>query len=141
MVNNKGYIKTLEAVIAIIIILVFVYVLTPKAIKKAEPIPSVVKEAEHFILTEIALNKTLRSCVSSPVTPNGECRASGCMEKIMSFVQANTPPGYQSRCELCEKAVSCSQIQLPLDRSIYTDSIMISNPRPRVFRVYFWPVA
>ena len=51
MVNNKGFIRTLEAVIAIIIILGLIAYLIPSRELKIE-IPSNVKEAREFIFNE-----------------------------------------------------------------------------------------
>lgn len=138
MVNNKGFIKTLEAVIAIILILGFVYAMTPTQEPKAEPTPLNIRDVQQFILNEVALNKTFRNCITS--AQPSSCGA-GCLQQINAFIDKNTPSGYENMCEVCTRAISCSSQQLPLDRSIYTDSIFIGHASSsKIFRVYFWPV-
>ena len=137
MVNKKGFIKTLEAVIAIILILGFVYAMTPKQEPKAEPTPLNIRDTQQFILNEVALNKTFRNCITS--SPVSACD-NGCLQQINAFIDKNTPSGYENSCEVCARAISCSSNQLPLDRSIYTDSIFIGHTTSsKIFRVYFWP--
>lgn len=138
MVNKKGFIKTLEAVIAIILILTFVYVFTPKEQETPQETPLDIQDVQRFILTEVALNETYRNCIIT--TQPGSCTTSACLQQINAFIDKHTPSGYANSCEICRKAISCTSQPLPLDRSIYTDSVFVGHTvSSKVFRVYFWP--
>ncbi len=138
MVNKQGFLKTLEAVIAIIMILGFVYVVTPKQ-QKPETTPFNILDVQRFVLTEVAMNETFRNCIT---TSQPSSCGTGCLQQIDAFIDQNTPSGYENACEVCARAISCSTNPLPLDRSVFTDSIFVSHTTTsKVFRVYFWPAA
>ncbi|MCX6711946.1 MAG: hypothetical protein NT139_02835, partial [Candidatus Woesearchaeota archaeon] len=134
MVNKKGYLKTIEAVIAILIILGFIYIITPKQHLPEETTPQSVASAEEFIINQILYNSTYRSCI---VSDNRPC--------IDNLVKKNSPSGYNYQFEMCDTSTSCLQelnITLPIDKSIYSKSILVSQEKglisPKVFRVYMW---
>jgi len=131
--NKKGFGKTLEATIAIILILSFIYYFSPKPLTKESDLPENVKEAQKFILEEISATKELRDCVLA--APEGKCDP-GCT-KVENLVKKHTPPGYAFACEICPTAGTCSS-NVPLDKSLYTNSIFISANNPKVVRIYFW---
>ena len=136
MVNKKGFVKTLEAVIGILIVFGFVVLLTPLSQEQQPDVPFTIKDAQQFVLEEIALNDVFRGCITGAAV-NGAC-AKGCLEDVNTFIQENTPVGYVHGCEVCERAVSCTSATLPVDKSIYTDSVFISADDAKILRVYFW---
>ncbi len=78
MVNKKGYIKTIEAIIAILILLgFFIYMLPNEPIGKA-PVPEDIRLMQSIILEEISNNQAYRDClindspdtICTPVTPS-----------------------------------------------------------------------
>jgi hypothetical protein len=134
MVNKKGYIKTIEAVIAILIILGFIYVVTPKQNLPKETTPQNIESAEDFIINQVLYNSTYRDCV---INDNRLC--------IDNFIKKNTPFGCYYQFEMCNTSTSCLQelgIVLPIDKSIYSKNVLISQEnnqiKPKVFRVYMW---
>ena len=135
--NKKGFGKTLEATLAILLILTFIFYFTPKQEPESTTLPENVAEAQAFILQQISTKTSLRDCVLNP-TSVGNCnKITGTCSNIESFVNANKPHGYQHRCEICPTASTCSG-NLPTDVSLYTDSIFVSGPDPKVVRIYFW---
>ncbi|MFH0936057.1 MAG: hypothetical protein V1815_00060, partial [Candidatus Woesearchaeota archaeon] len=134
MVNKKGYLKTIEAVIAILIILGFIYVITPKNHLPEETTPQNVESSEEFIVTQVLYNSTYRDCIVKDDRP--------CVETL---VKKNTPSGYNYQFEMCDTSTSCLQklgITLPIDKSIYSKNVFISQEsgliNPKVFRIYMW---
>ena len=135
----KGLIKTLEAVIAVLLILGLLIVILPEKKIPTGEIPAEVKNAERFILEEISLNNVYRDCITvSNAGYHGACEP-GCLSQINNFMASNAPFGYTVSCEVCDTALSCANLQLPSEKSIYTDSIFISSRQTKkVLRVYFY---
>ncbi len=135
--SNKGLVKTLEAVIAVLLILgLLVFILPQEKVPTGE-VPAEVKSAQRFILDEISLNQAYRDCITNSNYP-GKCQL-GCLAQIETLVINNAPFGYTGSCEVCDTALSCAVLQLPASKSVYTDSIFISNkPITKVLRVYFY---
>ena len=139
MNSKKGVVKTLEAVIAIIAILGFIYAIFPEKKEITGEVPAEVKAAEEYVLTEIALNKEYRKCVTDEIGEYvGACK-NGCLDQINDLVKSRAPSGYATMCEVCDTALSCTSEDLPAGASIYTDSIFIArHPVKKVVRVYFY---
>lgn len=60
MVNKKAYIRTLEAIIAIVLLLFATYALTPKQISNPKETPYTIKSAQDYVTTQVTNNNTLR---------------------------------------------------------------------------------
>ncbi len=130
--NKKGFVRTLEAVIAVIIVFGIILVVTPSRPSQDSETPAAIKEAQSFILDRISANEIYRPCIQTAAA--GEC--SVCPD-IDAFVQQNQPKGYDYRCEICNSASTCSN-PLPLDKSLYTDSRLIATNPAKVLRLVFW---
>jgi len=137
--SRKGLVKTLEAVIAVLLILgLLVFILPQEKVPTGE-VPAEIKSAQRYVLDEISLNQAYRDCITkSNANYHGKCEP-GCLGQIENLVISNAPFGYTGSCEVCDTALSCAVLQLPADKSVYTDSIFISNkPTTKVLRVYFY---
>jgi len=148
--DQKGYIKTLEAVIAIVIILLFTFAVTPKQAPSAK-LPSAVEVSQRYILSEIQNNDTIRSLViGSTKTPTGPSPPEVC-SSIDKIILSNIPPGFDYTFSICdvtycisnEPETSCRRIDLiPIDRSIYTRDILVASnstmQNPKIVRLWFW---
>ena len=132
MVNKKGFIRTLEAVIAVVVVLTFIYVVILKAETPTGEVPFNIRDTQKFIFEEIALNDAHRNCIVS--SSSGPCLCTG----INQLIEGNKPAGYNYACEICNKAQSCANLDIPLDKSVYTDSIFIGKDKFKILRVYFW---
>ena len=138
--NKKGFAKTLEAGIAVILVLVFIYYVLPKQTPEGTMlrVPEQVKTTQSFILQEISTKENLRNCALYAAT-TGKCEDIPC-QNIVSLINSNTPPGYTSACEICATANTCAaNLNLPTDVSLYTDSVFLSErTTSKVVRLYFW---
>jgi len=137
--DKKGFVRTLEAVIAVLLLLAFLYVLFPEKQAVTGETPVEVREAQRYILKEISLNRQYRDCVTVDNQHySGKCQG-GCLTPLQDFIQAQAPFGYATSCEVCNSALSCTDIGFPLDRSVFADSIFISkNAVTKVLRIYFY---
>ena len=135
--NRKGFIRTLEAVIAVIIVLGIILALAPERTTTDSAIPANVKETQTYILDQITTNDQYRSCILHSTT-EGEClEVCTGIADIEGLVSNNVPKNYNYRCEICHSASTCSG-PLPLDKSLYTDSRFIGTNPARVVRLVFW---
>lgn len=131
MIHKKGFIKTIEAVIAIVFILGFIYMVTPREKTNLEgETPPNVKTAHNFIMSEFLHNETLREYV-----------AKGDKDSVEPFISANIPGGYDYAFEICNSTLSCTTEELPL-KVTYVGSVFVASNitgQPRVVRLYIWP--
>lgn len=126
----KGaYIKTLEAIIAIVLILTVVFVVIPKPITYEEKVPFNVKNAQEFIIKEIRENAEIRNAVFTNPTD--------AKNKISALIEENLPIGFTYAFEICDTTV-CVLENTPLDRNVYMADVMLSNGEPRIVRIWFW---
>ena len=158
--NKKGFIRTLEAVIAVILLLSIIFVVTPVReynIKK----PYNINEAHNTIFTEVLANQTFRNCILNKIdctvnsgcgvlnnsegqyTPNGDNLYNppndACIGDVNDFIYTyNKPRGYVYLAEVCYKSASCVKGVLPIEKQIYAESIILTSENPKVFRIYFW---
>ncbi len=142
---------TLEAVIAILLLLSLIYFLTPKQVTQ-ETKPEQIDQAYSVIFSEVSVNHTFRDCLIKKITSEGEINNPGsgytsvsplqdkCISdsNINNFIKTQTPYGYAYLAEVCKTAGSCLKGNLPIDQSIYADSILLASEESKIFRLYFW---
>ncbi|MBS3171116.1 hypothetical protein J4449_00740 [Candidatus Woesearchaeota archaeon] len=152
VINKKGFIRTIEAVIAIVILLGLVLTIfgdKPQEIKKR---PEVVESSLNYITNEILYNKEFRNCfLSASVGNNGGLCSSklsgtcwGDPTKIKEFINLATPPGYENHCEVCKTTRSCSKVIAPEDKSVYPKSVFLylsKEDEARIVRIYLFEKA
>ena len=152
MFGKKGFIRTMEAVLAIFLLLgliLYIFSTTPKGL---EGTPKVVEDANTFIINELTNNYTFRKCIENTDT-EGTCNRSlenirttfqnniECKDVFSDFISRSTPPGYSFSCELCKSSRSCSNINAPTDKSVYPNSgFVYSNIKKegRIIRIYLY---
>ncbi|MBU2637608.1 MAG: hypothetical protein KJ955_01415 [Nanoarchaeota archaeon] len=145
VMDNKGYIKTLEAVIAIVIILIFTFAVTPKPVPSYR-LPSSVENAQDYILEEIGVDDGLRTLIMNADTDNPEAAESvAAYTAINTVVDSNLPTGYAYIVGICAESVCVSELPPEAaDRSIYTAEAMIASDgtaeTPRIVRIWMWQV-
>ncbi|MDO8628577.1 MAG: hypothetical protein Q7R56_02385 [Nanoarchaeota archaeon] len=134
--NKKGFIKTLEAVIAIILILTFIYYILPRATPEHPETPDNVRTAQNNIINELLYNNNYRECIFQTV--NNQCPNNPACD-VQELINNNKPYGYDYACEVCDQVQSCTPAeQLPLDRNLYVNSIYLIKDQPRILRIYLW---
>lgn len=152
MVNKKGFIRTLEAVLAVMLLLTMIYITAPSQELDISK-PNTIKQAHSAIFAEISTNYDFRNCLLNEIdipSPqkgalnNAKGQYSGsivphiCIQDINSFIAPYTPHGYVYLAEVCAQSKSCLDKNLPAEKSIFAESIMLASDNPKVFRVYFW---
>ena len=68
--NNKGFLRILEAVIAIIIIFMFTYYIMPKNTEKSDVEGDKIRLLQKTILNEISYNEGFRDCILGKLGKN-----------------------------------------------------------------------
>lgn len=140
MVNKKGYIKTLEAVIAIIIIVIISYTLIAQPTETPPDVPSIVKGAQNVIDQTIQFNETIRTYLTTKELDDEEKRL--LQEHIKSIIDKQVPPGYDYTCLTCSKPGECLAEYTPLDKSVYMTDVLIASSEEqqnvRIVRIWFW---
>ena len=140
MVNKKGFLRTIEAIIAIIMVLGFILYVTPTRIPDVGEVPGVVEQAQSIILDEVATNEIFRDCIltnegRSCINMDWPCA------DLDDFITSAKPLGYNFNCEICKTSVSCvPALSVPDDKTVYTRDTFIAATPPKVFRVYMWEV-
>ncbi|HLD15317.1 MAG TPA: hypothetical protein VJB94_01935 [Candidatus Nanoarchaeia archaeon] len=148
MVNKKGFIRTLEAVVAIILIFSFIFFILPKRAEVENRIPENVQSSQQFILNEILYNSTFRDCIFNynlQDQAGTNCQAISETNPscdINLFIRKELPFNYDFACEVCNQVATCIGEDVPFDKSVYANSIfLVKDPlanSPKVLRVYVW---
>lgn len=123
---KKGYIRTLEAVIAVVIILLFVFSFGISNVGLGEITPKNVKNAQKFVFKTVLNNDTLRQDVL------GEDRS-----LLDPMVDRNLPKGYTYEIQFC-KSADCTVPDLP-SKTIYVDALYVGEEGNfRVMKLFVW---
>jgi|SRR3989344_2955394 len=145
--NKKGFIKTLEAIISIVLLLglvLFIFSGNPNILKRT---PQIVDSSNTFIINEFLNNDTFRNCFinsgSSVCTEIdfSATRDRKCGEVIEDFLLNSVPAGYEGKCEVCISSKSCTNLNIPLDKSVYTKAGFIYSEKSnegRIIRNYIF---
>lgn len=143
MVSKKGYIKTLEAVVAIILVIMVSYTLIPQSVEKPPEPPLALQDAMQFMNQQIERDQYTREKI---VPYNGETSTWGGSEedpfdRITSFVTEATPNLYDFSCAVCSSPNLCI-INTPLEKNVYVTDVFIASggkeQNPKIVRVWLW---
>jgi len=140
MVNKKGYLKTLEAVLAIVIILLFTFSVTPKE-EIDLSMPQNIKTSQSFILSELQNNETIRYYVVH--SDDSDAASNAAYKAVDSLISENMPSSYDYTFGICKMSSCISNItSLALETSIYSQDILITTDgliqNPKVVRLWVW---
>lgn len=139
MLSKKGYIKTLEAVIAIITIIVVSYALIVKNIEKTPDPPLILQDAMSFITENVELDESLRENITR--------RKPDARNDIESIIIENKPKDYDFICLICSGTKTClPPAEMPIEKNIYVSDVFIASSiqssiktqDPHVVRIWFW---
>jgi len=154
--GKKGYLKTIEAVIAIVLLLIFIYTALPRYADYPLEVPALIKNAQNMIINDISNTKSgtgeyYREMVldSNEKTCSGveditNCRSVADLNSLMLLVEKHIPEGYEYIFKICNQ-VSCvpnSPIETPADKTVYIDDVFLSPGSPvkdsKIFRFWLW---
>lgn len=157
--NKKGFVKIIEAVIAIVIVFIFIFTILPKE-NKVEKIPENIRLFQEKILGEIESNEVLRKEVLDYKIFNdaGNDRNSQILTyrkdkpAIDEFIRKNIYPTLDYNYTICADktgSLVCNPdfVNLPNDlknielpnKAIYAKSKIIANStQTNTFKLYVW---
>lgn len=140
MVSKKGYIKTLEAVIAVIMIVIISYMLISRPIELPPDVPLIVKGAQKVIDQSIQLNETIRTYLAKQDLSSEERTL--LQGYIKDRIDQHITPGYDYTCLICSKPGECLSEYTPLDKSIYMTDVLVASSEEqqnvRIVRIWVW---
>jgi hypothetical protein len=137
--DKRGFLKTLEAILAIILILVVVYTIIPKFVEPKPNPPLAVQDAQRFIIADLSNDDDLRAMILN-TTDNALLSAS-----IEAHIRERMPVNYDFVCAICPQTSSCV-ILTPLSKAIYMSDVFIassmgvdlSTQKPKIVRFWMW---
>lgn len=123
---KKGYLRTLEAVIAIVIVLIFIFSFGVSNIGVGDVTPKIVKNSQKFIFKTVLNNETLRQAVLD------ENRV-----LLDPLIAGELPKGYSYKIQFC-KSANCPVPALP-SKTIYIDSLYVGEvDQFRIIKLFVW---
>ncbi|MDD5133595.1 MAG: hypothetical protein PHD81_00460 [Candidatus Nanoarchaeia archaeon] len=141
--NKKAYIRTVEAVIAILLTFIFIMtILTPKESQKENTLSSIQKNTLKIIELNSSLRKNvLESQLGVPFNPTDPNRI-----QLYNTIKDNTKKfvTLDFNFTVCDqKNTNCNpNIKndfIPKNKDVYAKSIMMSSlDKTRIFRLYLW---
>lgn len=156
MVNKKGFIRTMEAVIAILIVLGFLLYILPRRTTFSESsIPEGLESSKNYLLTQFLVNQSIRDCIGAlNIDDTGKssdgfkCEATQSMDPdcwtglIKPLIDDTRISGYTVWCEICDNVSPCTTYLNSgnRDKSIYPGAIFMyfSEGKEKYVRLYFW---
>ena len=128
MVNKKGWLRILEAFIAVVLIASFLLVLYSRAVERPK-ISEEVYQIQKTILDEIASNPELRQAVLN-----------GNEEKIINFTYDRIPSGFEFAMRICEVNEVCGLKEYK--EGVYSSERIISSTleeySPKKLKIFMW---
>lgn len=146
--NKRGWLKIVEAFVAIILIMAIVLVVVNNnANSKKEVASGLFKDMEMKILKDIQLNNTLRQDIlDAPV--NTEINDSGFPSRVRTRVLSGIPSYVSCTAKICAPSDLCILTnervrELGADeKNVYAESILITstlqNFNPKVLKLFCW---
>ncbi|MEM4244764.1 MAG: hypothetical protein QW404_03585 [Candidatus Nanoarchaeia archaeon] len=134
--NKRGYLKTLEAIIAIILLLVVFYTIIPKYVEPKPTPPLAVQDAQRFIISDISNNEELRTTIITTSDPS---------DVVEATIKKNMPPNYDFVCAICTNTSACVTTT-PFDKVVYMSDVFIASSvgpslaeqSPKIIRFWMW---
>ena len=132
MVNKKAYLKTLEAVIAAMILLLFIGEVLPHKTEDAALTPPDIETMQQTILKSISSREDLRTCVLEKDIPCITTFIDSIMKQDLSYEITITDADFSLELP----------VDLPQDKAIYTKTLIISSTTtdydPKLVRLHVW---
>lgn len=154
--DKKGFIKTVEAIIAVLIIFIFIYYITPKSTGNKEA--NDIKELQAEILKGISENEVYRECIitcpdnsictikgNEQLNFNSQTCTNNILTNIKNFIEESLTPKFKNNYQL----VICTQGSCgspPEEDTVYTSAIIVTSSlkttppayNPKIVRLYLW---
>jgi len=155
--GKKGYIRTIEAVIAIVAILIFIFTALPRYIEHSPEVPSFIDITQKTIVNNIVYGQVYIEGVGEKyyrdiVFDEGDLECSStsgvdCLSLIQksleNLIGTNLPGDYDYAFRICDNP-NCLLIEtiVPADKTVYMEDVFLSPSSPsdeaRIFRFWIW---
>jgi hypothetical protein len=142
MENKRGWIKILEAFIAVLIISGILLFVTNQGYLNRNR-STEIYDAEVSILREIQLNNTLRQSILNTISLPVESTDGNFPDVVMNKIDKEKPSYLECRAKICESGVLCD-LDSPPDEEIYAQSVIITvtldSPvfSPKRLKLFCW---
>jgi hypothetical protein len=151
MVGKRGFIKTVEAIIAIVIVLIVIFTLSKKVGNAEEYDVESVRSLMDGVLEGVSENEGMRDCIVTLTIParglvyseynagNGDCGN----DIVNKYVRDTLPKRFRYSMLVCEANLVCNIPDLP-EGSVYTSAVLITSSvraemyKPRAIRLWMW---
>ena len=154
--NKKAYVKTIEAIIAIVIILIFIYSVMPRDRVQEPTVPGNIELLQKTITNEIENNKIYRDEILkenvkeenllNKIDPPEQNSLFPDLNLLMTKTLTSSMYGYQGL--ICEEGCNIPE-DLPDGKTVYSKSILIAESLPseptlptgvntKIFYFYIW---
>lgn len=151
--NKRGFIKTLEAVLAVIIVFIFIFSMSQRGEGEASNV-KIMRNIQEGLLDGISKNENFRNCIinapkaSLPFIGVGGAQDSCSGEDLHGYLTETLPSRFTKdgkeryKIWVCD-VDSCSLPSLG-GKYVYTSAVIISSDLedqlygPRVFRIWMW---
>ena len=129
MKNKRGYMKTLEAVFSVILMLIVVLTIISFNRASSDEVPNEIQNLQKIILNEIQSDESLRELVFA----NGE---EALETHFLEDIDSNR---LNYDIQICENTSDCGS-RYKDDTDVYVSSIIIHDPGSTNFlvRLYLW---
>ena len=162
--NKRGFLRTLEAILAVVIVFLFIYYAGRGSGDKDARYVQGVKSLQESILDEISKNDDFRECIVSSEMNKFNVDAEKfeasncidqpeykdkCVEKIDCYIEGSLPPRYRDKyaftiCSLNEIGSCSLPGSIGKSKEVYTSAVIISSSLndgkygPRILRIWLY---
>jgi len=123
--NKKGWIKVVEAFMAIVFLIGVIYMVIGSG-KFKEETSGLYEEKEYEVLLKIQTNETLRQEIVSQTDFTIDSNDTGFSDMIKDFLDLNKIPGATCYTKICGSMEDCV-IDRNLEGNVFTSEILITN--------------
>ena len=143
MKNKKGWIKIVEAFVAVLFIAgILLIIISSKHLVISDP-DSDIYDSQLIILRDIQMNNTLRQFILDAIPPV-ESDDVGFPQDVKDRIDYLTPSYLECLAKICEIELDCNLGTL-LERNIYVQTVMITVTEtqegvmdPRQLKLFCW---
>ncbi len=140
--NKRGWIRIVEAFVAVLIIAGVILIILDKGYIKKEDPSEKIYEAENSILREIQNNNTIREEILNPALIEGiESDEPGFPSSVNNIINLQRPSYLDCKAKICNLDDSCI-LNDGLEQNVYARSVAITatltNYNPRQLKLFCW---
>lgn len=140
MKNKKGWIKIVEAFMAILLVAGITLIVIEGRDLQTQNQGDAIREIETSLLRQVQLNNSMRQEI---VATSGEVEwGSIDFPTTKAYIIDNIPASLNCQAKICGPSSLCSLETLP-DKSVFVETVFISTdlngpPNPRVLKLFCW---